>query len=137
MTEDFRRYQQQIINNAQALARGLTEKGFRLVSGGTDNHLMLVDLRSRNLTGKDAEKILDEVGITVNKNTIPFDPQSPFVTSGIRLGTPALTSRGFTEEDMAVVAEAIHLALSAPEDEAMQQKVKGMVAELCARHPLY
>lgn len=137
MTEDFRRYQQQIINNAQALARGLTEKGFRLVSGGTDNHLMLVDLRSRNLTGKDAEKILDEVGITVNKNTIPFDPQSPFVTSGIRLGTPALTSRGFTEEDMAVVAEAIHLALSAPEDEAMQQKVKGMVAELCAQHPLY
>jgi glycine hydroxymethyltransferase len=137
MTQDFRKYQQQIVNNAQALAKALTERGFRLVSGGTDNHLMLVDLRSRNLTGKVAEKVLDEVGVTVNKNTIPFDPQSPFVTSGIRLGTPALTSRGFKEEDMTVVAETIHLALSAVDDEAVRQKVRDLVAELCAKYPLY
>lgn len=137
LTEEFRVYQKQIILNAQALAQGLMDRGFRLVSGGTDNHLMLVDLRQQNLTGKVAEKVLDEVGITVNKNTIPFDPQSPFVTSGIRLGTPALTSRGFKEEDMQVVAEAISLALKAPEDERVHEHVRTMVAELCKKNPLY
>lgn len=137
MTEEFRNYQQQVVNNAQALAKALTERGFRLVSGGTDNHLMLVDLRAQNLTGKIAEKVLDEVGITVNKNTIPFDPQSPFVTSGIRLGTPALTSRGFKETDMALVAEAIYLALTAIDDEAVKQKVRNLVAEVGSKHPLY
>ncbi len=137
LTPEFKQYQQQIINNAQALAKGLTERGFRLVSGGTDNHLMLVDLRPQNLTGKIAEKALDEVGITVNKNTIPFDPQSPFVTSGIRLGTPALTSRGFKEADMDVVAEAIYLALTAIDDEAVKQKVRSLVAEVCQKYPLY
>ena len=137
LTPEFKQYQQQIVKNAQALAKGLTERGFRLVSGGTDNHLMLVDLRAQNLTGKIAEKALDEVGITVNKNTIPFDPQSPFVTSGIRLGTPALTSRGFKEADMDVVAEAIYLALTAIDDEAVKQKVRSLVAEVCQKYPLY
>jgi len=137
LTPEFKQYQQQIIKNAQALAKGLTARGFRLVSGGTDNHLMLVDLRAQNLTGKIAEKALDEVGITVNKNTIPFDPQSPFVTSGIRLGSPALTSRGFKEEDMDVVAEVIYLALTALDDEAVKQKVRSLVAEVCQKYPLY
>lgn len=137
MTEEFRRYQEQIVRNAQALAEGLKKRGFRLVSGGTDNHLMLVDLRPQNLTGKVAEKLLDEVRITVNKNTIPFDPQGPMVTSGIRLGTPALTSRGMKEAEMEVVAEAISLVLHAPEDTTVHERVRGMVKELCERFPLY
>jgi len=135
--EEFRRYQEQIVKNAQALAEGLKKRGFRLVSGGTDNHLMLVDLRPQNLTGKVAEKLLDEVRITVNKNTIPFDPQGPMVTSGIRLGTPALTSRGMKEAEMEIVAEAISLVLHAPEDQAVHERVRGMVKELCDRFPLY
>ena len=119
------------------LADSLTAKGFRIVSGGTDNHLMLVDLRSKNLTGKVAEKLLDDIGITANKNTIPFEPLSPFVTSGIRLGSPALTTRGFKEEDMAEVAAIIALVLDHPEDAAAQEKAKSMVASLCAKYPLY
>ena len=135
--EEFKAYQRQIVKNAQALANALTEKGFTIVSGGTDNHLMLVDLRSKNLTGKVAEKLLDDIGITANKNTIPFEPLSPFVTSGLRLGTPALTTRGFKEEDIKEVAEIIAMVLDHPDDAAVQEKAKKMVAMLCARYPLY
>lgn len=136
-SEEFRLYQAQILKNAQALAESLKKSGFTLVSGGTDNHLLLVDVRDKNLTGKQAEKILDEVGVTVNKNTIPFDPASPFVTSGIRLGTPALTSRGMKEEAMQKVGEIITLALSRPDDEIAQNTARGMVSRLCAQYPLY
>lgn len=137
MTQEFAEYQKQIVKNAAALAGALQSRGFRLVSGGTDNHLMLVDLRPVNLTGKVAEKVLDEVGITVNKNTIPFDPKGPMVTSGIRLGTPALTSRGMKEKEMEAVAEAISLALKNPEDEKVHGQVRSMVAELCSGFSLY
>lgn len=137
LTEDFKVYAQQVIKNAAVLADSLTAKGFRIVSGGTDNHLMLVDLRSKDLTGKAAEKMLDDIGITANKNTIPYEPLSPFVTSGIRLGSPALTTRGFKENDMKQVAEIIALVLDHPEDTAAQEKAKSMVAELCAKYPLY
>jgi len=134
---EFQSYQQQIVNNAQALAKGFLARGFRLVSGGTDNHLVLLDMRSKGLTGKTAEKILDDVGITVNKNTIPFDPESPFVTSGIRIGSPAATSRGMKEEEMDKITEAINLALTAGNDSAQLKKAEGIVAELCGRFPLY
>ena len=109
---EFKEYQKQILKNASALAEGLCAHGCTLVSGGTDNHLMLVDVRSKNVTGKEAEHMLDDIGITVNKNTIPNDPQSPFVTSGLRLGTPAVTTRGFREEDMREIAAMIDLTLS-------------------------
>ncbi|MFO7154468.1 MAG: serine hydroxymethyltransferase [Caldicoprobacter oshimai] len=132
---EFKEYQKQIIKNAQALASGLIEEGFNLVSGGTDNHLMLVDLRNRGITGKDAEKALDKVRITVNKNTIPNDPESPFVTSGIRLGTPAVTTRGMKEEDMRQISRAISLAL--PDFEKNREQVLEIVDDLCKRYPLY
>lgn len=137
LSDEFKQYQRQVIKNAQTLANTLIEKGFTIVSGGTDNHLMLVDLRSKNLTGKVAEKVLDDIGITVNKNTIPFEPLSPFVTSGLRLGSPALTTRGFKENDMKEVAEIIALVLDQPEDTAVTEKAKKMVAQLCAKYPLY
>lgn len=137
LSPEFKEYAQQVVKNAAALADTLMAKGFRIVSGGTDNHLMLVDLRSKNLTGKEAEHILDEAGITANKNTIPFEPLSPFVTSGIRLGSPALTTRGFKEEDMKEVAEIIALALDYPQDKAAQQQAKQRVAVLCKKYPLY
>ncbi len=137
MDESFREYSAQIIANAQALAEALIDKGFTLVSGGTDNHLMLVDVRSKNLTGKQAESILDAIGVTVNKNTIPFDPASPFVTSGIRIGTPAVTTRGMTEEAMRVIAEIISLSLSHPDDAAVQDQAAGMVNQLCRKYRLY
>lgn len=137
LSEDFKEYQKQIIKNANALANALIEQGFTIVSGGTDNHLMLVDLRSKNLTGKVAEKLLDDVGITANKNTIPFEPLSPFVTSGLRLGSPALTARGFKEKDMEKVAEIIALVLNDPENDAKKLQAEKMVAELCAKYPLY
>ena len=133
----FKEYQQQVLKNAKALADGLMKKGFRIVSGGTDNHLMLVDLRSKNITGKEAQNVLDEVGITANKNTIPFEPLSPFVTSGIRLGSPALTTRGFKEADMQEVAAIIALVLENPTDEAAKQQARGRVAALCKKFPLY
>lgn len=136
-SEEFRLYQEQIIKNASALAAKLAASGFTIVSGGTDNHLMLVDVRGQNLTGKQAEKLLDEVGVTVNKNTIPFDPASPFVTSGIRIGTPAVTSRGMQEEDMAVIGEIIAMVLNRPEDGAAKARAIAMVAELCGKYPLY
>ncbi len=134
---EFKAYQQQTINNAQALAKGLMSRGFNLVSGGTDNHLMLVDLRGTGTTGKEAEKLLDEVHITCNKNAIPFDPEKPFVTSGIRLGTPAITTRGFKEAELDQVAEIISIALKAKDDQAVQEKARAMVKELCDKYPLY
>ena len=122
MEDDFKLYQMQIIKNAKALSEELMNKGFRIVSGGTDNHLMLVDVRNKNLTGKEAEKILDEIHITTNKNTIPFDPQSPFVTSGLRVGTPAVTTRGMKEAEMIELADIMDSALSKKEDEGILKK---------------
>ncbi|MCL2052883.1 MAG: serine hydroxymethyltransferase [Oscillospiraceae bacterium] len=132
---EFKEYGKKIIENAQALAKGLTERGFKLVSGGTDNHLMLADLRSFNITGKELEKRLDDVYITVNKNSIPDDPQSPFVTSGIRVGTPAVTSRGLTPDDMALIAECIYLTAS--DYEGKKDEIRAKVNGICARYPLY
>jgi glycine hydroxymethyltransferase len=136
LTADFRAYARQVVENAKTLAGALVERGFAIVSGGTDTHLMLVDLRPKNLTGKVAEKTLDQAGITVNKNTIPDDPQSPFVTSGIRLGTPALTTRGMGTAEMVRVAELIDRALTRP-DEATLARVKAEVEELTSTFPLY
>ncbi|OGC11218.1 serine hydroxymethyltransferase [candidate division WOR-1 bacterium RIFOXYA12_FULL_52_29] len=133
----FKAYQAQIVKNAKALADGLTKGGLRLVSGGTDNHLVLVDLRPFKVTGKIAELALDEVGITVNKNTIPFDPEKPFVTSGIRIGTPALTTRGMKENEMSLIADLICRTLKNPADEKVKESVKEKVAELCRQFPLY
>ena len=132
---EFVEYQKRIVSNAAALADELLSEGFDLVSGGTDNHLMLVDLRPMNITGKELERRLDEVYITANKNTIPNDPQSPFITSGIRLGTPAVTTRGFTEEDMRETAHLIKLA--ATDFEASADNIRSRVAALCEKHPLY
>jgi glycine hydroxymethyltransferase len=134
---EFKEYQQQIVLNAQALAKGFLARGFRLVSGGTDNHLVLLDMRSKGLTGKVAEKILDDVGITVNKNTIPFDPESPFVTSGVRIGSPAVTSRGMKEPEMDKITEAINLVLTAEGNSEQLAKAKAMVVDLCTQFPLY
>ncbi|MBR5162703.1 MAG: serine hydroxymethyltransferase [Schwartzia sp.] len=134
---EFKEYQKQVLKNAKMLADELTKDGFRIVTGGTDNHLMLVDLRSKNLTGKEAQNLLDEVGITANKNTIPFEPLSPFVTSGIRLGSPALTTRGFKEDDMKEVADIIAMTLDNPEDESVREKARARVAALCKKYPLY
>lgn len=134
---EFKEYAKQIIANCQALAEGLIAKGFRLVSGGTDNHLLLVDVRGQKMTGKTAEHLLDEVGVTCNKNTIPFDPESPFVTSGIRLGTAAVTTRGFKEADMKEVAAIIGLVLNNPEDAEKQAEAAQRVAALCAKYPMY
>lgn len=135
LDSDFKAYQQQILNNAKALAGALTEEGFNLVSGGTDNHLMLADLSNFNVTGKQAQQMLDEVGITVNKNAVPFDKQSPFVTSGIRIGTPALTSRGMLEEDMVEIGKLIKLTVTDFENSA--NSVRERVARLCSKYPLY
>ena len=137
LTEEFTLYQQQVVKNASTLAQSLIKAGFALVSGGTDNHLILVDLRGKNITGKDAEKLLDRIGVTVNKNAIPFDPASPFITSGIRLGTPALTARGMKEEDMEIVGEIIGMVLNNPTDEAIQAQATELIAGLCKKHPLY
>ena len=130
---EFAEYQKQIIKNAQALSKGLMDRGVKIVSGGTDNHLMLIDLRGEDVTGKELEKRLDAAHITCNKNTVPNDPRSPFVTSGVRLGTPAGTTRGLKEEDMDVIAECIALVLQSEDN---IEKVKGMVAELTAKYPL-
>ena len=134
---EFKEYAKQIIVNAQTLADALQEEGFTIVSGGTDTHVLLVDLRTVGLTGKVAEHVLDEVGITCNKNTIPFDPESPFVTSGIRLGSPALTTRGLHAEDMKEIASIISLVLKQPEDTAVLAEAKQRVAALCEKYPMY
>ena len=135
LSDDFKDYQKQILVNAQALANGLMKRGITIVSGGTDNHLMLVDLQNLGLTGKQAEKMLDEVHITCNKNTIPNDPHSPFVTSGLRLGTPAATTRGFDAEDMDQIAEAIALTLK--DFDGNKDKAMAIVKSLTDKHPLY
>lgn len=132
---EFEEYCEQVVKNAQALASGLTKRGLKLVSGGTDNHLMLLDLSDSEVTGKELEKRLDECYITANKNTIPGEKRSPFVTSGVRLGTPAVTTRGFKEDDMDVIAECIALCVN--DYEASGDKVRAMVSELIAKHPLY
>lgn len=135
LTDEFKVYQKQVVKNAKAFANALIAEGFELVSGGTDNHLILVNLTNMNVTGKDAEHMLDEVGITVNKNAIPFDKQSPFITSGIRLGTPATTSRGFVEEDMVEVAKLIKLTLT--DFDNSQDEIRTRVDALCKKYPLY
>lgn len=136
LSDEFKEYQKQVVKNAATLADALVKEGFDLVSGGTDNHLMLVDLRNFKITGKEAEKRLDEVHITVNKNAIPNDPESPFVTSGIRIGTPATTSRGFKEEDMKVIAKLIAKTLG--EDfENVKEEIKAEVKKLTDKYPLY
>ncbi len=135
LTPTFQAYQAQIVKNAAALAKGLLDKGMQLVSGGTDNHMMLMDLRQTGITGKELEHRLDEVYITANKNAIPNDPQSPFITSGLRLGTPAVTSRGLVEKDMAVIADCIYQV--ATDFEGSAEAVRGIVNTLCAQYPLY
>ncbi len=135
LSPEFKAYQQQVIDNAQALCKGLMSRGIDIVSGGTDNHLMLVDLRAKGLTGKEMEKKLDAANITCNKNTVPNDPKSPFVTSGLRLGTPAVTTRGLKTEDMDLVAEAIALVINDPE--ANTEKARAIVKSLTDRYPLH
>ena len=132
---EFKAYAQQIVDNAQALAKGLLDRGFDLVSGGTDNHLMLVDLRPVHITGKEMEHRLDEVYITVNKNAIPNDPEKPMVTSGIRVGTPAVTTRGLVTEDMEKIAEFMYL--TATQFETKADEIRAGVSEICAKYPLY
>ncbi|MHA6481399.1 serine hydroxymethyltransferase [Paenibacillus sp. strain BS8-2] len=134
---EFKQYAQNVVKNAKVLSEELLSRGINIVSGGTDNHLMLIDTRSLNITGKAAEHVLDEVGITVNKNAIPFDPTSPFVTSGIRIGTPAATARGMNEEAMKVIAEVIALVLNNPEDSATLEQARVKVRNLTAQYPLY
>ena len=136
MNGDFKSYQQKIVANAQALGRSLEQAGFSLLTGGTDNHLLLIDLRDHELTGQEAEKILDQVGITVNKNAIPFDPAPPAVTSGIRLGTPLVTTRGMSEEDMTTVADWIQTVLKAPRDQAVLNRVKEDVQAFASSFPV-
>lgn len=136
-TPEFKAYQEQVVANAAALARGLQKEGFRLVTGGTDNHLLLVDLRNKGITGKEAEAVLDAVGITVNKNAIPFDPQKPLITSGIRLGTPAITTRGMGVAEMETVAALIAEALTYSDDNRRLKQVHSKVQELCSAFPLY
>lgn len=137
MQPEFREYQQQIVRNAKCLAESLTDAGFTLVSGGTDNHLLLVDVRKQSLTGKEAEKLLDEVGITVNKNTIPFETTSPFITSGIRIGTAALTTRGMREEEMKKIGKIIAAVLGETNGKEEREKAKEAVNQLCLTFPLY
>ena len=134
LSDEFKAYQKQIASNAQALAKGLMSRDIKIVSGGTDNHLMLVDLTPYNLTGKAVEKLLDQAHITCNKNTIPNDPQSPFVTSGVRLGTPAVTSRGMKEDDMDQIAEAIALVVKGGEDKVPE--ARAIVQALTDKYPL-
>ena len=132
---EFKAYCEQIVKNAAALAKGLTDRGLKLVSGGTDNHLMLLDLSDMEVTGKELERRLDEVYITANKNTIPGEKRSPFVTSGVRLGTPAVTTRGLNEADMDVIAECIALCVNDFENNI--EKIRGMVGSICEKYPLY
>ncbi len=137
LSEEFRKYQQQVVANAKKLCSALIDRGFKIISGGTDNHLMLVDLTNKDITGKQAEEALDATGITVNKNSIPFDERPPAVTSGIRLGTPCVTTRGMKEPQMEEIAEMIDQVLSSPEDLSLKERVKARVRELCERFPIY
>lgn len=137
LAPEFKTYAQNVVSNAATLAETLVEEGLNLVSGGTDNHLMLIDTRNLNITGKDAEHVLDSVGITVNKNAIPFDPTSPFITSGIRIGTPAVTSRGMDQEAMKVIGKTIAIVLKNPNDEASLAEARKNVEQLTAKFPIY
>jgi glycine hydroxymethyltransferase len=137
LSDGFKEYQAQIVVNAKRLSARLVERGFRIVSGGTDNHVFLLDVAKSALTGKVAEKALESAGITVNKNTIPYDPNPPLVASGVRIGTPALTTRGMREAEMDQVGDFIAEVLRAPEDEAVRDSVRGRIRELCERFPLY
>jgi glycine hydroxymethyltransferase len=137
LTEEFKTYQGQVVKNAKAMSAAMARLGFRIVTGGTDNHLFMVDLRPKKVTGKEASRILDEVHITVNKNLIPFDPESPMVTSGIRIGTPALTTRGMKEKEMETIAEFIDEALTHQEDAKALAKVQAGVLELTRSFPIY
>ena len=135
MSDEFKAYQRKVVENASTLAAALKEKGFKIVSGGTDNHLMLIDLRNKDITGKAAEKLLDEIGITTNKNTVPNETASPFVTSGIRVGTPASTTRGFGKEEMIEIADIISWTIE-HRDENLDP-ARARVKALCDRFPLY
>ncbi len=137
LKSDFKTYSEQVISNAQALAAGIQERGIKIVSGGTDNHLMLLDLRSISMTGKVADRLVSEVNITANKNTVPFDPESPFVTSGLRLGSPAMTTRGMGTEEFSEIANIIADCLLNQESEEVKQECRRRVASLCERFPLY
>ena len=137
LAPSFKEYGVQVVKNAAALADELMKHGYRIVSGGTDTHVMLVDLTNKEITGKEAQTLLDEINITANRNTIPFEPRSPFVTSGLRLGSPALTTRGFKEDDMREVARIIAHVLDAPTDEARKEDARSRVAALCAKYPIY
>ena len=134
LEDNFKSYQEQVVKNAKALAEELKKNDFRLVSDGTDNHLILIDVRTKGHTGKDAETLLEDVGIATNKNTIPFDPESPFVTSGVRIGTPAMTTLGMKEDDMKEIAKIMTLALEKDRD---VDKIKDMVSDLISKYPLY
>ena len=133
----FKDYQQQVINNSRALAEQFIHHGFKVLTNGSDNHLNLVDLRNKGLTGKVAEKVLDSIGLTANKNSVPFDTESPFVTSGLRFGTPAATTRGFKETEFKTIADIVQLVLSNPEDSATLDQARSMVDQLCNQYPLY
>ncbi len=137
LEENFKTYAQQVIKNAQAMSNKLSGYGFKIISGGTDNHLMLIDLRNKNMTGKAAQEMLDSIGITVNKNAVPFDDKSPLITSGIRLGTPALTTRGMKEKDMEKIADMINDIISNPDDENKKKEVTQRIDDLTSEHPLY
>ncbi len=136
MSQEFRDYQQQVVLNAKALAERLVQHGFRIVSGGTDNHLMLVDLKNKDITGKEAEEFLESAGLTVNKNAIPFDTQSRFVTGGIRIGTPTVTTRGMKEPEMEQIGDWINRVISS-RDSSVIAEVRAEVSALCAKLPLY
>ena len=137
LTDEFKDYQQRIIDNAQALAKGMIGHDFDLVSGGTDNHLILVKLLNKGVTGKVAERLLDDANITTNKNAIPNDPEKPFVTSGLRMGTPAMTSRGFKEDDVQLVTDAISLVIDNPESPEKMEEAKAIVKSLTDKYPLH
>ncbi len=137
LQQEFVAYSKQIIANAHAMASRLTEKGFEIISGGTDNHLMLIDLRNKNVSGKDAQQALDLAGITVNKNAVPFDDKPPIITSGIRIGAPAVTTRGLKEGEITIVADFIDRVITNIGNEKVYQEVRSDVAELCSKFPLY
>ena len=137
MAEGFKKYQQQVLANAQALAGSLQKRSFRIVSGGTDTHLMLVDVTTKGITGKEAEVALDEAGITVNKNAIPYDEKPPAIASGIRLGTPIVSTRGMREQEMEQIADAIDKVLSHPGDPAVRKLVRARVRALCGKFPVF
>jgi glycine hydroxymethyltransferase len=137
LTDDFKVYGKQVITNAQAMAKAFVDRGYQLISGGTDNHLMLIDLRNKGITGKKAQESLDKAHITLNKNAVPFDDKSPFVTSGIRIGVPAITTRGLKETDMETIAALIDRVLVAPDDETVLAQVRSSVMDLMKQFPLY